>query len=202
MDILWRKVSPRIQKNHHNIAQILIRGIMVLILGGLAAAIPKMDAFIGLVGAIFFSSLGEWMVFLLCVFKEVLSFAPRWNSFPTWFQPNFNSYSASFKLSGLLVPACIETVFLYPDKLGTGNWILIKNLFLGAFAVLAITTGSYVSIHDIINIYLWNIANFDTDTWYFAICSINTKMHQKRNISSYKIGVILFLSASFRYWLT
>lgn len=77
MDILWRKVSPRIQRNHHNIAQILIRGVMVLILGGFAAAVPKLDAFIGLVGAIFFSSLGEWMVFLLSFFKEVLSSVPR-----------------------------------------------------------------------------------------------------------------------------
>lgn len=59
MDILWRKLAPRIPEERHSIAESLFRGGIVLILGGIGAAVPKLDAFIGLVGAIFFSSLGD-----------------------------------------------------------------------------------------------------------------------------------------------
>lgn len=60
MDILWRKMAPRIPKDRHNISQILFRAGIILIMGGVAAAVPKLDPFIGLVGAVFFSVLGEY----------------------------------------------------------------------------------------------------------------------------------------------
>lgn len=59
MDILWRKLAPRISTDKHNVTEIFFRGGAVITLGGIAAAVPKLDPFIGLVGAIFFSSLGE-----------------------------------------------------------------------------------------------------------------------------------------------
>lgn len=58
-DILWRKLQPRIPKEKHNISQILFRAGLILIMGGVAAAVPKLEPFIGLVGAVFFSILGE-----------------------------------------------------------------------------------------------------------------------------------------------
>ncbi len=58
-DILWRKIQHRVRKERHNITQIVIRAGFVLVLGALAAAIPDLEPFIGLVGAIFFSILGE-----------------------------------------------------------------------------------------------------------------------------------------------
>lgn len=110
MDIIWRKVAPRISKDKHNISQICLRAGIIMIMGGIAAAIPNLNAFIGLIGAIFLSILG------------------------------------------LFVPAVVETVFRYPD-FGVGNWILIKNICLMVTAILALITGSYVSIHEIIAIY-------------------------------------------------
>lgn len=59
MDILWRKIEPRIRKEHHNVSQVLLRAGIVLTMGGVAAAVPKLEPFIGLVGAIFFSILGK-----------------------------------------------------------------------------------------------------------------------------------------------
>lgn len=59
MEVLWRKIQHRIKKENHNVAQILMRAGCILIMGGVAAAIPKLEPFIGLVGAIFFSALGK-----------------------------------------------------------------------------------------------------------------------------------------------
>lgn len=58
MDILWRKIEPRIRKENHNLTQILLRSGIIIIMGGVSAAVPKLEPFIGLVGAIFFSILG------------------------------------------------------------------------------------------------------------------------------------------------
>lgn len=54
---------------------------------------------------------------------------------------------------GLLVPAVVETVFRYPHDLGAGYWILIKNVVLVVFALIALTTGSVVSIREILHLY-------------------------------------------------
>lgn len=58
IDILWRKIQQSIPKNRHNLSQILFRAGIIFIMGGVAAAVPKLDPFIGLVGSVFFSILG------------------------------------------------------------------------------------------------------------------------------------------------
>lgn len=58
-DIIWRKIEVQIQKENHNVSQILLRTGLILIMGGIAAAVPELDAFITLVGAVFFSLLGK-----------------------------------------------------------------------------------------------------------------------------------------------
>lgn len=58
MDIIWRRLGPSIPKDKHNISQILLRAGIILIMGGVAAAVPKLEPFIGLVGSVFFSILG------------------------------------------------------------------------------------------------------------------------------------------------
>lgn len=60
MDILWRKLAPGISKEKHNMSQIALRAGCILIMGAVAAAVPKLDPFISLVGAIFFSFLGKY----------------------------------------------------------------------------------------------------------------------------------------------
>lgn len=65
----------------------------------------------------------------------------------------FSIFLSFFQCLGLLVPAVVETVYRYPDDLGPGQWILIKNGLLCVFALLALVTGAYVSILDIVHIY-------------------------------------------------
>ncbi|XP_058827303.1 proton-coupled amino acid transporter-like protein CG1139 [Topomyia yanbarensis] len=68
MDILWRKVQEKIPKDKHNISQIAIRTGIMILMGGVALAVPDLEPFIGLVGAIFFSSLG---LLVPCVVETV-----------------------------------------------------------------------------------------------------------------------------------
>jgi proton-coupled amino acid transporter len=52
-----------------------------------------------------------------------------------------------FSTLGLFCPAVIETVTYWEDGLG---WRLWKNVLIIAFAILALVTGSYASILEII----------------------------------------------------
>lgn len=110
MDIFWKKVQNRISKERHNLMQIVFRSGIIMVLGAFAIAVPDLEPFISLVGAVFFSTLG------------------------------------------LLVPAIVEGVFLWPET-GRFHWILIKNIFLAIFAIIALIAGSAVSILNIIKIY-------------------------------------------------
>ncbi|CAD7012208.1 proton-coupled amino acid transporter-like protein CG1139 [Ceratitis capitata] len=58
IDTLWRNISDRISEKNHNISQILLRTAIILISGAVATAIPNLEPFISLVGAIFLSLLG------------------------------------------------------------------------------------------------------------------------------------------------
>ncbi|XP_011184171.2 proton-coupled amino acid transporter-like protein CG1139 isoform X2 [Zeugodacus cucurbitae] len=57
-EILWKKISHKFNENNHNIVQIILRTVIILISGGICVAIPNLEIFINLVGAIFFSLLG------------------------------------------------------------------------------------------------------------------------------------------------
>lgn len=58
MDILWRKIMHKFPARRHNITQISLRTGIILVMGGVSMAVPTLEPFIGLVGAIFFSILG------------------------------------------------------------------------------------------------------------------------------------------------
>lgn len=53
---------------------------------------------------------------------------------------------------GILLPAVIDTV-LYWDNLGYLNWKLVKNVFLMLFSILALISGSVVSVSSLIHVY-------------------------------------------------
>lgn len=59
MDILWRKIKPNISKDKHNISQIAFRAGCVLLMAAVAAAVPKLDPFISLIGAVLTSFLSK-----------------------------------------------------------------------------------------------------------------------------------------------
>lgn len=57
-DILWKKISYKFEEKYHNIAQIIIRAVIVLGTCGIAAGVPNLEPVIGFVGSVFFSILG------------------------------------------------------------------------------------------------------------------------------------------------
>ncbi|KAF9405853.1 hypothetical protein HW555_013575 [Spodoptera exigua] len=58
MDIIWTRIKIRIRKDYYNISQIVLRTLAVTLTVILAIAVPDLELLIGLVGAIFFSTLG------------------------------------------------------------------------------------------------------------------------------------------------
>jgi solute carrier family 36 (proton-coupled amino acid transporter) len=64
----------------------------------------------------------------------------------------FISLFGAFCLSilGLAFPAIMEICVLWPDKLGSGKWIMWKDIGLITFALIGLVSGSYSSIIDII----------------------------------------------------
>lgn len=132
-DILWIKIKHYFKPKNHNRIQILLRTIIILISGGVAAAIPNLEPFISLVGAVFFSLLGkEIYIFMVYVLRNKAFF--------------------SVLIKGIFVPSFVETAFLWPNHLGCFKWKLIKNVILCILAILALIAGSTASIIEIINI--------------------------------------------------
>lgn len=58
VEILWGKIKHKFAEKNQNVAQTLLRVAIILLAGGISAAIPDMEPFISLVGAVFFSLLG------------------------------------------------------------------------------------------------------------------------------------------------
>lgn len=58
MDIMWIRLKGRVSQRFQNEGQILMRSLSVLLTVILAVAVPDLELLIGLVGAIFFSTLG------------------------------------------------------------------------------------------------------------------------------------------------
>lgn len=50
---------------------------------------------------------------------------------------------------GLIFPAVIDMLTFYDEGFGRLNWRMWKNIALISFGVLGFVTGTYVSIHDI-----------------------------------------------------
>ncbi|KPJ19770.1 Proton-coupled amino acid transporter 4 [Papilio machaon] len=58
MDIIWTRIKDSMKQKFHNTGQIILRTISVALTVILAVAVPDLELLIGLVGAIFFSTLG------------------------------------------------------------------------------------------------------------------------------------------------
>ncbi|XP_050681622.1 proton-coupled amino acid transporter-like protein CG1139 [Leptidea sinapis] len=99
VDVAWRRISDRIPSSSHRWALALLRFIGCLLTVGLASAIPKLELFMELVGAICLS------------------------------------------VMGLTLPAVIETVWKWDKDLGRYNVVLIKNLIIVIFSLIAMVSG-------------------------------------------------------------
>ncbi|XP_030767594.1 proton-coupled amino acid transporter-like protein CG1139 isoform X1 [Sitophilus oryzae] len=65
-DIMWRKLKGKISEEKHNISQIILRVVMLVLITGVAIAGGEhLGGLIDLIGAIFFSSLGFFVPALL-----------------------------------------------------------------------------------------------------------------------------------------
>lgn len=70
MEILMKKIENRIAKTR-NFSEIAIRTFIMVVMGGLAIAVPDLEPFISLVGAVFFGSLGLFVpAFIEIVFLQ------------------------------------------------------------------------------------------------------------------------------------
>ncbi|KAJ0179147.1 hypothetical protein K1T71_004859 [Dendrolimus kikuchii] len=58
MDIIWTRLSNNVSPRYHNVSQIALRTVSVAFTVTLAVVVPDLELLIGLVGAIFFSTLG------------------------------------------------------------------------------------------------------------------------------------------------
>ncbi|XP_057668905.1 proton-coupled amino acid transporter-like protein CG1139 [Diorhabda carinulata] len=77
-EIIWRKIKPRVQEKNHDIAQIIIRSIIVIIIVAIAtAAGHHLDALIDLAGSIFLSTLG----FLIPAILDIIINWGNWGKF-------------------------------------------------------------------------------------------------------------------------
>uniref|UniRef100_A0A2M4A0X7 Putative amino acid transporter n=1 Tax=Anopheles triannulatus TaxID=58253 RepID=A0A2M4A0X7_9DIPT len=113
MDILWRKIQHKIPKNKHMISQIALRSGIMIIMGGVGLAVPELEPFIGLVGAVFFSSLG---LFVPCVVETVFYWPNELGKY-RWILIK-NIIFAAFSIFALVAGAYVsikDIVALYTD---------------------------------------------------------------------------------------
>lgn len=55
-----------------------------------------------------------------------------------------------FSTLGLLIPAVMETIYRWEHGLGAFNYVLWKNILIGLISIIALVSGSYVSVIGII----------------------------------------------------
>lgn len=51
-----------------------------------------------------------------------------------------------FSTLGLFIPAVVETVYRWDRDLGCCNYVLWKNLVIAIISIIALVSGSYVSV--------------------------------------------------------
>lgn len=114
MDILWKKIHAKIPKDKHNMSQIAIRSGIMVLMGGIALAVPNLEPFIGLVGAVFFSSLG---LLVPCVVETVFLWPNELGKFKWILIKNiiFGAFSIFALVSGSYV-SIEEIVKMYTEN--------------------------------------------------------------------------------------
>ena len=93
IDVLWREVvAPRITKERHSLAQVLVRITVVGCIVSVAALVPTLGPFIGLFGAIFLSFLGIFLpaiIEIITYYDEEKHFLSRWMNWKNFFLITF-----------------------------------------------------------------------------------------------------------------
>lgn len=89
----------------------IVRFWLVIVCISLAVLIPNIGSFMGLVGALFLSTLG------------------------------------------FVVPGVLNSVALWPNDLGKCKWVLVKDIFIILFGIIALVSGTVSSLKEIIAMY-------------------------------------------------
>lgn len=89
----------------------IVRFWLVIVCISLAVLIPNIGSFMGLVGALFLSTLG------------------------------------------FVVPGVLNSVALWPNDLGKYKWVLVKDIFIILFGIIALISGTVSSLKEIIAMY-------------------------------------------------
>ncbi|CAH4036571.1 unnamed protein product [Pieris brassicae] len=79
MDILWLRIGSRVGQKYHNLGQIILRTVSVTLTVILAIAVPDLELLIGLVGAIFFSTLGIFIPAVIEIVHKWERGLGKWN---------------------------------------------------------------------------------------------------------------------------
>ncbi|GLH03572.1 Proton-coupled amino acid transporter-like protein pathetic [Gryllus bimaculatus] len=84
-----------------------------------------------------------------------------------------------FSILGLIVPALIEVVTFWEHGMGPGRWRLWKNILLCVFGLIALGSGTYTSILEIIAVYatpapVYTNGNSTTESLGFDMTTITS----------------------------
>ncbi|KAK3932263.1 Proton-coupled amino acid transporter-like protein [Frankliniella fusca] len=109
LDVLWeQRLKKRLEKNSHLLLwEYVARTVLVLFTFAVAIAVPKLDLFISLFGALCLAALG------------------------------------------LVFPAVIDICVTWPNT-GRFHWILVRDVAIFVFGLVALAIGSYTALRDIV----------------------------------------------------
>jgi len=115
----------------------LSRTVIVCITAGFAAAIPQLDMFISLVGAFAASNLA-------LIFPPLIDICVHWN---------LDNKSWAQLQNGNVPNGTLANGPVTETKAPNLKWILTKDLFIFSIGIIGFTTGTFVSIQNIITNY-------------------------------------------------
>ena len=130
MEIILKKLENRIAKSR-NISEIALRTGIMIVMGGLAIAVPDLEPFISLVGAVFFGSLGLFVpAFIEIVFLQTNGGFGKlnWLLWKNLFLMLF-ALVAMFAGAFVSIKDIIETYTDGHDKTVTTTTVSSKSLF-------------------------------------------------------------------------
>ncbi|KAG8306015.1 hypothetical protein J6590_056690 [Homalodisca vitripennis] len=132
-EIVWKKISHKVKEEHHNKCYYVMRALMIIGTVLIAIALPDLEPFISLVGAICFSILG-----LLCpAIIEIITF---------WEEPEYFGLLKWRLLKDLIL--ILMSIFALQDHRVLPNWPSLNSSRPRVLAPSHLETNLYVDLSD------------------------------------------------------
>ncbi|XP_071446713.1 proton-coupled amino acid transporter-like protein pathetic isoform X2 [Hetaerina americana] len=132
LEISWGSLKEKFS-GRPMLGESIVRACLVLASIITAVAVPTIGPFMGLIGALCFSVLG----IVLPAIIETIVYWDKPSCIPYCKNPDEFSLPVDYKPKA-------------GHGLGFGKWVLVKNIFILAFGMLGICSGTYTSIESII----------------------------------------------------